>query len=112
MVNESVVISVGEPVRVGYGIQITINCSKLINRTINDGVTNFTVTWSKHGVVLLNGSLPNVIISADKLCIITETLLILSQYEFDELYTCEVCKNVTDCESVITEVIVCGKTCC
>ena len=99
VVNESIVVFTGEPVRVREDVQVTMNCSKLIDRAINDGVSNPTVTWFKDNLVLSNDSRTNVLISADnRLCIITNTALTYRrEVGNDGNYSCEVCRNTTDC---------------
>ena len=110
VVNETVVVFVGEPVIVREDVQVTINCSQLIDEAINNGISNPNVTWYKDGVAITNSSHMNIFISADdRLCIITDTSLSID----DQLgtagnYTCEVC-NTTGCINETTSQFVCGK---
>ena len=110
MVKESLVVFVGEPVRVGEDVRVTIDCSRLIDEAIDNGITNATVTWFKDGAELSNGSIPNVKISADKrFCIITDTSLAVgSQIGNAGQYTCEVCDG-TICMNRTSHLFVCGK---
>ncbi len=76
MINESLVVFVGEPVVVGEDVRVTINCSQLIDEAIAGGIPNPTVTWFRDGNELTHTTVTNVEISADmRLCIITDTLL-------------------------------------
>jgi len=112
VVNESVVAYVGELVRVRENVRVTINCSELINRAINDGVPNPTVTWFKDGLALSNGSQLYVVISDDnRLCIIAYTFFLVGgQLGNGGSYTCEVCRNVTtNCMYSTTPVVLCGE---
>ena len=104
-------VDVGEAIIAREGVQVTINCTQLINNKINSGVQNPTVVWSKDGVTLTNGSTTNVLISKDrKLCIITSMLLTMSgRAGNDGNYTCEVCRGNTNCNSMKSSLIVCGK---
>ena len=104
-------VDVGQDIIVREGVQVTINCTQLINNKINSGVQNPTVTWHKDGVTLTNGSTTNVLISKDRqLCIITSTLMTLGgQAGNDGNYTCEVCGGNTSCNSGMSSLIVCGK---
>lgn len=110
VVNNSVHVFVGEPVVVGEDIQVTVDCSPLINVVVNNGISNTIVTWYKDGAQLTNGSAVNVVISADnKLCIITDTLLTVGgQFGTDGNYTCEICNRST-CMQNATLLDVCGK---
>ena len=113
MVNESVVVFVGEPVTVKEDHRVTINCSNLIQQARDDGITNPIITWYKDGVVLSNGTAARVLISKDRsLCIITDTLLAVGgQVGTDGNYTCEVCPPDTsnNCTSRSTCQAVCGE---
>ena len=107
MVNESLVVFVGEPVIVPEDIRVTIDCGEVIDAA---PIENPTVTWYKNGIPITNGSAINVVISADnRLCIITDTLLAVGgQLGTDGNYSCQVC---TSMECNITNSIhdVCGK---
>ena len=109
MVNKSLVVFVGETVRVGEDIRVTIDCGPLIDEAINNGISNPTVTWlinSYREAELSNGSISNVVVSADKrFCIITT---FIGLYGNDGQYTCEVCNN-TICMNKTSHVFVCGK---
>ena len=102
----------GEPVIVSEGMRVVIDCGQLIDRAMSDGIRNPSVTWIKNGVMLLNGSATNVVISADRRrLIITDTLLpVGGQLGNDGNYTCDICMdcNVPACanESVVC---VCGE---
>ena len=110
MVNESLVVFVGDLVRVEEDVRVTIDCGPLIDEAINNGISNPTVTWVNSGAELSNGSAVNVEISADRrFCIITNTLLAVGgQLGNDGQYTCEVCNN-TICMNKTSRVFVCGK---
>ena len=110
VVNESVTVLVGEPVIVQEDVQVIIDCSQLIDDTINNGSSNTIVTWSIDGFLLSNGSALNVVISADnRLCIITDSQLAVGGLlGNDGNYTCEVC-NDTICVNQTSSYRVCGK---
>ena len=110
MVNESLVVFVGEPIRVGERVRVTIDCSSLIAEAIDNGIPNPTVTWFKDGAELSNAYVPKVEISADKrFCIITDTLFAVGgQLGNAGRYTCEVCDN-TICMNKTSYLFVCGK---
>ena len=112
VVNESVVVFVGEPVTVREDVRVIINCSKLIDDVIANGIINPNVNWFKAGYPLSNGSAVNVLISADKrLSIITDSLLAVGgQLGNDGDYTCEVCApNSSSCRNMTTSHVVCGE---
>ena len=112
VINESVVVFVGERVIVPEYVQLTVNCSPLIDQAISSGVLNPTVNWFIDGNELYNRSLPNIVISADRrLLIITDTLLFFGgRLGNDGNYTCDVCKDFTspNCNET-TPVVVCGE---
>ena len=113
-VNNTVIVNVGQDVTVNReGVELTINCTQLINDKIKSGVQNPTVKWYKDGINLTTGSVPNVAISNDgSLCVITSTLLTMGgQSGTGGNYTCEVC-NTTNCISETSTHIVCGKKDC
>ena len=96
MVNESVAVFVGEPILVNTEVRVTIDCSPLIDRAINNGVPNPTVRWFFDGRELLaNGFATNVEISADRrLLIITGTVVSIGgQLGNAGNYTCDVCTD-------------------
>ena len=101
---------IGNTMSVGEHVHATIDCSQLINATIDDGFPNPTVRWYKNGIRLSNGTAANVIISQDeKFCIISSTLIAVGgQLGTDGTYTCEVCDNVT-CKANRTILYVCGE---
>ena len=110
VVNESLVVFVGEPIVVGEDVRVTIDCSSLIDEATDNGIPNPTVTWFKDGAEISNVSVPNVEISADKrFCIITDTLLAVGgQLGNAGQYTCEVCDS-TICMNKTSHLFVCGK---
>ena len=113
MVNESLVVFVGEPVVVGEDVRVTIDCSRLIDEAIAGGIPNPTVTWFRDGNELVNATVINVEISADmRLCIITDTLLAVGgQLGNEGNYSCRVCADPTaqNCRNETTCNAVCGK---
>lgn len=110
VVNNRVKINIGETVIVGEGVQVTFDCTQLINTKINSGVPNPTINWYKDGVTLTDGSATNVDISKDRrLCTITNTLLAMTgQAGTDGNYTCEVCDGTTLCIRQMSTHAVCG----
>ena len=114
MVNESVVVFVGESVSVRQYVQVTIDCSQLVDGVLdNTGVSNPTISWYKDGLIITNGSQRNVLISADnRLCVITDTLMAIGgQLGTDGNYTCQVCSDsmMVNCTSNETIATVCGE---
>ena len=113
MINGSVVVFVGEPVVVGQGVRVTIDCSRLIDEAIAGGIPNPTVTWFRGGNELTNATVTYVEISADmRFCIITDTLLPAGgQLGNEGNYSCQVCADPTDqnCRIETTCNAVCGK---
>ena len=116
VVDNAAMVDVGQDIIVREGVQVTINCTHLINNKTNSGVQNPTVTWTKDGVTLTNGSTTNgsavnvAISNDDRLCIITSTLMTVGgQAGNDGIYTCEVCGGNTNCNSGMSSLIVCGK---
>ena len=114
MINDSLVLFVGEPIVVGEDVRVTIDCSEVIDPVIAGGISNPTIRWIKDGAELtVNGSAPNVDISADRRrLIITNTLLpVGGQVGNDGNYTCEVCDDSTDvnCRNRTTCNAVCGE---
>ena len=107
------VVFVGAPIVVGDDVQVTIDCSRLIDEAINNGIPNPTVTWFKDGAEISNGSVPNVKISADKrFCIITSTAVAIGgQLGSASQYTCEVFNN-TIFMNKTSRLFVCGKDIC
>ena len=77
MINDSLVLFVGESIVVGEDVQVTIDCSEVIDPVIVSGIANPTIRWLKDGAELTaNRSAPNVDISADRRrLIITDTVL-------------------------------------
>ena len=110
VINESLIIFVGEPVIVRQDVRVTIDCGQLINETIDNGTANPVVTWCKDGREISNGSEINVIISADnRFCIITETLMAVGgQLGTDGNYTCKVC-DPSICKNDTSPVELCSK---
>ena len=90
-------VFVGDPILVREDVRVTIDCGRLINNSIANGLDP-NVTWFKDGVPITNGSEVNVVISADRrFCIITDTLKAVGgQLGNDSFYSCEVCKLDTD----------------
>ena len=114
MINNSVVLFVGEPIVVGEDVRVTIDCSEVIDPVLAGGIPNPTIRWIKDGAELTgNGSAPNVDISEDRRrLIINETLLADGgRIGNDGNYTCEVCDDPTDanCRSRTTCNAVCGE---
>ena len=112
VVDNAAIVDIGEAIIAREGVQVTINCTQLINNKINSGVQNPTVAWSKDGVTLKTGSDPNVVLSKDrKLCIITSTLLTLGdQAGNDGNYNCEVCGGIRNCNNKKSNLVICGKS--
>ena len=110
VINESLIVFVGEPVIVGQDVRVTIDCGQLINETIDNGTANPVVTWCKDGREISNGSEINVVLSTDsRFCMITETLMAVGgQLGTDGNYTCKVCDNNT-CINDTTPVEDCSK---
>ena len=110
VVNGSVIVFVGEDVVVEEDVRVTINCSQPIDATIDNGISNASITWYKGGALLTNGSSLNVVISADgRYCIITDTVLSAGGVlGTDGNYTCEVCNTPTNCTLMTTCLAVCG----
>ena len=98
MIDESLVVFIGEPVSVSTEVRVTIDCSLLIDLAIANGVQNPTVRWIKDGLELSNGSATNIEISADRrILIITETAVSVGgQLGNDGSYTCDVCTDFMD----------------
>ena len=114
MINDSVVLFAGEPIVVGEDVQVTIDCSEVIDPVIAGGIPNPTIAWIKDGAELTgNGSAPNVEISADRRhLIITDTLLAVGgQLGNDGNYTCEVCDDSinVNCRNRTSCIAVCGE---
>ena len=103
-----VTIVVGEDIKVGVDERIYIDCGPQIDAT---GVPDPNVTWYFNGIELLNGSVPNVIISQDKRqsVIIKTSLAIDDQPSNSGNYTCKVCSDPCTCTSFTTTADVCGK---
>ena len=113
VVNESLVVFVGEPVRVREDIQVTFDCIDLIQKARNEGISNPDITWYKNGIPLSNGSAVNVVISPDtRFCIITNTIVAMGgQIGTYGNYTCRVCHPGSfNCNSTSSKKSVCGKT--
>lgn len=107
MKNDStLLISIGENIAVRENVEITINCSDLIE---NIGPKNYTINWIKDEITLTSGSVKNVFMSDDKrYCVITATL------ETAGDYTCQVCvpddtNLAKNCINRTSSQIVCGK---
>ena len=114
MINDSLVLFVGESIVVGEDVRVTIDCSEVIDPVIFSGIPNPTIRWLKDGAELTaNRSAPNVDISADRRrLIITDTVLAVGgQVGNDGNYTCEVCDDPTDvnCRNQTTCNAVCGE---
>ena len=110
VINESVVVFIGEPVIVGEDERVTIDCGQLIDKVIDSGIANPSVTWCKDGFPLTTGSAVNVVISPDnRFCTITDTLLAVGgQIGTNGNYTCKVC-NTSACREETSSLSVCGK---
>ena len=88
----SAVFFVGEPIYVPEDIQVTIDCSPLIDQALMEGAI-FNITWRKNGRPISNGSEVNVVLSPDsRVIIITDTVRCLPcVVGSDGTYECEVC---------------------
>ena len=106
------VVFVGEPIIVNTEVQVTINCSPLIDEAIANGIPNPTVRWIKDGLELSNGSATNVEISADRrLVLISATAVSVGgQLGNDGSYTCDVCTDFMspNCRNT-TELPICSE---
>ena len=112
MVNNSLYLSSGENATVKLDVHVTIDCQRLIDDL---GESNPTITWTKDGLMLVNESVPNVFVSANK------TLVIITRTTFatgglagnDGNYTCYVCGRIgltkTPCENYTSDLKVCGE---
>ena len=112
MINESVVVFVGEPVASREDITVIIDCSDLIHQARDYGIKNPNVNWYKDGNALSNGSAINVLISEDRsLCIVLDILIAIGAMAgTDGNYTCEVCPPGSfNCTSRSTWLVACGK---
>ena len=113
MINESVIVFVGEPVIVGEDVRVTINCSEVKEHVINSsGVSDAFITWYKDRRQITNGSELNVVISSDRrLCIITDTLMAVGgQLGTDGNYSCEICTDrLMNCLTVFSIIDLCGE---
>ena len=111
VVNDTVMVNIGENVTAREDIQVVINCTQLVNNKINSGVRKPTVKWYKNGRKIKAGSEINVELSEDKrICVITDTLLAVGgQPGTDGNYTCKVCGGNTKCLSGTSIQAVCGK---
>lgn len=101
VMNDSVVVFVGEPIRVSEDVRVIIDCSLLIDHAISRGYMNPTVKWYRDGILLSNRTVRNVIISQDRRrCIINATFFgghgsqMVSYGDYN--YTCEVNGNYTN----------------
>ena len=111
VVNDSLVVFIGEPVMVRETIQVTIDCGQLIDEAVGIGILNPTITWLLNDRILPQGGI-NVEISADNRSrTITDTLIAVGgQLGTEGDYTCRVCDHTTStCVSRSTEVAVCSK---
>ena len=107
------VVLAGEPVIVSVDIRVIVDCGEVIDRAIMSGIPNPTVNWLIDGIMLVNGSVPNVVISSDRRrLIIIDTLLAVGggQTGNNGDYTCDVCIDFMDpnCNAT-TPVCVCGE---
>ena len=113
VVNNSLIVSIGESATVRVGVEVIIDCGRQIDDVINITGVNPRVTWYKNGIILTNGSERNIVISQDeRFCIIRQASVAIG----DELgtsgnYTCRACAgDVTiDCLINSSRQIVCGK---
>ena len=109
MVNNSIFVSVGELIRVGEDIQVTIDCGQLIDDAINSGVQNPTVNWYDNHGTPIDGryTFSNAVISADgRQCTIPHTSL-PHRIGMDGNYTCQVCSDANTCINASSYYFVC-----
>ena len=113
MVNNSLYLTSGENATVRLDVHITIDCKQLIDDLKNKGEPNPTITWTKDGLVITNESIPNVIISEDKVLVIVTRIAFATggQVGNDGNYTCKVCggNSTADCENETSCLKVCGE---
>ena len=116
MVNNSLYLLIGEDDTVRLNVHVTIDCKQLIK--CKEGgeciVDDPNITWIKDGLVINNGSVPNVFISEDKRRVIIVTRITFTthgQVGNDGNYTCKVCvgDGTTDCEKKSSCLKVCGE---
>ena len=104
VINDSVILFVGEPIILGEDVRVTIDCSPVIDPVIASGIPNPIIRWIKDGAELTgNGSSPVDKISADKRRLIITSLPVSSPIPTEFNYTCLVCDDLTyvNCRSRI-----------
>ena len=113
MVNNSLYLSSGEDATVKLGVQITVDCKQLIDDLKDKGELNPTIIWTKDGLILANGTVPNVFISEDMRLVIVTRVAFATGGEVgnDGNYTCNVCSSndTDDCERETSCLKVCGE---
>ena len=126
MVNGSLVVLIGQTIKLEEDVQVIIDCSQLIDAVANNETFNPNVTWYKNEIQIVNGSAINAEISSDtRFCIINCTLSdqvgsgenVAIDENFGSAnvdfgtsgnYTCEVC-NVSTCINLTSPKFICGK---
>ena len=114
VVNDSVFVFVGEPVTVGEGVRVTIDCSQLIDEATNNGSKNFTITWyNPYGTPHNDSCSTYFNVSADSMQLIfpntSVSLAIDGHLVVDGNYTCEVCGDTDACINRSTLLYVCSE---
>ena len=113
VVNNSLIVSIGESATVRVGVEVIIDCGRQIDDVINITGVNPSVTWYKNGIILTNGSERNIVISQDKrFCIIRQASLAMEgELGTSGNYTCRTCAGdgTADCLINSSRQIVCGK---
>ena len=107
--DQSVTVSVGEPVRVKGGIQVTVDCGPLIDQANEQGFVP-NITWYREGYPITNRTDPLAVLSPDeRFCIIYIPLQFAIHIGNHFMWTCEVCEGITNCVRNETAVTICGE---
>ena len=98
--------AIGEDTNVPPFVRLTISCSHLISALVP-----FNITWSFHGDIITNNSVPNSTISEDgHHLIITSTLLNpVGQFGSTGIYACTVCSDNGTCIERQSHFEICSK---